>query len=339
MLRKIGIVLGIFIAALVALFFFGLLLARPLSEEKLRELGVIEPDSLYVEVDGVRTRYVSSGAAAETIVFIHGFSSSLYSWRACLEPLSKRYRVIALDLKGFGFSEKPESEYTTGEYVDFVIHFMDALGLEKATLCGNSMGGGIAWRAALKYPDRVNRLILVDSGGYVSSRSDLPFIMKLARLPGMEKLFSLLTTRSQIRSSLQSAYLDDEQVTERTVDAYYYPMRTEGAMYAVLAMLRRSRSVTEKWQGRIAELDLPTFIIWGADDTWIPVEDAKKFHRDIAGSQLLIVPECGHLPQEETPDEFVMAVLDFMSGNNKEVILTETPAAFATEGKPVGAPT
>ena len=323
MLKKIGIVLGTCIAALVALLLFGSMLARPFSEEKLKALGVIEPDSLFVEVDGVKTRYVTAGEGEETIVFIHGFSSSLFSWRACLESISKQYRVYALDLKGFGFSDKPESDYTVAEYVDFTVHFMDALDIKEAALCGSSMGGGIAWRTALKYPDRVKKLILVDSAGYVSSRSGLPFIMKLGRLPGMEKLFSLFTTRGQIRSSLESAYYDDEALTERTVDAYYYPMRTDGAMRAVLARIRGSRSETERWQSRIQELDVPTFIIWGADDTWVPVEDAKRFHRDISGSGLLIIPECGHLPQEEKPQDFTIAVLEFMSGSKENVLLTE----------------
>jgi len=332
MLKKIGVVLGILIAAVVVLVFFVILLSRPVDEEKLKELGVIESDSLYVNVDGVRTRYVTSGEGEQAIIFIHGFSSSLYSWRACLGPISRHYRVFALDLKGFGFSGKPASEYTTGEYVDFVIHFMDALKLDKATLCGNSMGGGIAWRTALKYPKRVEKLILVDAAGYPSTRSGLPFIMKLGRLPGMENLFSLFTTRGRIRSSLESAYYHDEQVTEKTVDAYYYPMRTKGAMYAVLARMRHPRSETENWQGRISELRLPTLIVWGAEDTWIPAEDAERFHGDIAGSRLRIFQGCGHLPQEEMPEDFTSALLDFMSGKEKEILITERfPASSVAE--------
>ena len=338
MIKKIGIALGIFMAAVIGLLLFAMLLSRPLSEDKLMELGVIEPDSLFIEVDGVRTRYVDIGDAEETIIFIHGFSSSLFSWRTCLEPISKSYRVIALDLKGFGFSDKPQSEYTTDEYVDFVIAFMDALKLKKATLCGNSMGGGIAWRTALEHPNRVEKLILVDASGYPSSRSGLPIIMTLGRLPGAEKLFSLFTTRGQIHSSLVSAYFDEGEVTERAVDAYYYPMRTEGATYAVLARMRRHRSETEKWQGRIAELKLPTLIVWGIEDTWIPVEDAEKFHRDIADSKLLLIPRCGHLPQEEEPEEFTIAVLDFMAGKAHEILMTGLSTEPSENEQPVEIP-
>jgi pimeloyl-ACP methyl ester carboxylesterase len=187
------------------------------------------------------------------------------------------------------------------------------------------MGGGISWRTALKYPDRVDKLILVDAAGYVSTRSGLPFIMKLGRLPGAEKLFSLFTTRGRIRSSLESAYYFDDKVSEAVVDAYYYPMRTSGAMHAVMARMRTPRSETEKWQGRISELKLPACIIWGVEDTWIPVEDAEQFHRDIPDSKLVIIPECGHLPQEEEPEKFVMHLLDFMSGKDKDVVVTEIP--------------
>ncbi len=153
-LRKIGVAVGILIAAVVALLILAPLLIRPISEEKLRALGVIEPDSLFVDVDGVRTRYVTSGEGDKSIVFLHGFSSSLYSWRQVLEPISKTYRVYALDLKGFGFSGKPESDYTTDEYVDFVIDFMDALGVDRATLCGNSMGGGRSISPNIRYGQR-----------------------------------------------------------------------------------------------------------------------------------------------------------------------------------------
>jgi pimeloyl-ACP methyl ester carboxylesterase len=290
---------------------------------------VIEPDSRYVVVDGVRPRYTTGGGGKEAIVFIHGFSSSLFTWRECLAPISTQYRVFALDLKGFGFSGKPQSDYSIGEYVDFVIHFMDAVGLEKATLCGNSMGGNIAWRAALQYPKRVDRLILVDSSGYASPHSGVPFIMKLGRLPGAEMLFSILTTRGRIRSSLASAYYDDAKVTEDAVNAYYYPTRTPGAMYAPLARLRSGRSENEKWQDSISELSLPTCIIWGENDTWVPPEDALRFHTDISGSMLVMIPECGHLPEEEEPERFVAAVLDFMSEKNREILFTRAPVAEA----------
>ena len=209
---------------------------------------------------------------------------------------------------------------------------MDALDLQTATLCGNSMGGNISWRTALKHPDRVDKLILVDAAGYVSTRSGVPFIMKLGRLPGADKLFSLFTTRGQIRSSLESAYYNDENVSEKTVDVYYYSMRTPGAVRAVFARMRHPRSETEKWQVRIPELNLPTCIIWGVEDTWIPVEDARKFHRDIARSKLVIIPECGHLPQEEEPEKFVIHVLDFMSGQENKAVVTGTSGPVIDEG-------
>jgi pimeloyl-ACP methyl ester carboxylesterase len=335
-LRKLGIAIGICIAALVALIAFGLIISRPLSEEKLKDLGVIEPDSLFTTVNGVKTRYVTMGEKGKPIVFIHGFSSSLYTWRSCLEPVSKQYRAFALDLKGFGFSGKPPSEYTIDEYVDFVIHFMDALELERATLCGNSMGGNIAWRAALKYPDRVEKLILVDASGYPSRRTGIPLTLRLGRLPGVGELLGGLTTRSRIRSSLESAYFDDAKVTDRTVDAYYYSLRTDGGMRAPLARLRSHGSDTEKWQVRIPQLSLPTLIVWGAKDTWIPVEDAEKFHRDISGAKLVIIPQCGHLPEEEKPDEFTVSILDFMSGSD-EKILTDEAASPGLQGTPLTA--
>ena len=322
--RKLGIILGICIAAIIAVALFGTMLARPYSEEKLVKKGVIEPDSRFIDVEGVRTRYVEEGEGEKAIIFIHGFSSSLYTWRSCLGPIAKHYRVVALDLKGFGFSGKPETEYTIDRYADFVVHFMDAVGLKSATLCGNSMGGNIAWRTALKYPDRVEKLILVDASGYPSQHRGMPFFLKLGSLPGVGEMLSFSITRGRIRSSLESAYYDTALVAERTVDVYYYSMRTEGAMRAVLARLRSSRDEAEKWKDRISELNLPTLIVWGDSDTWIEPENAERFHRDIAGSELVIIPECGHLPQEEKPEEFAISILDFMLGKKEGTLVTET---------------
>jgi pimeloyl-ACP methyl ester carboxylesterase len=318
-MRKVGIALGICIAAFLGLAVFGPLLARPISEQKLREMGIIEPDSSFIDVDGVMTRYVAKGTGDEAIVFIHGFSSSLYTWRNCLDTIAAQGRVYALDLEGFGFSDKPVADYTIDGYVDFVVHFMDALDIKSAVLCGNSMGGNISWRTALKYPDRVSKLILVDASGYPSEdsgkHSGLPFLLRIGRLPGVGEMFSFLASRGQIRSSLESAYFDDSKVTDHTVDVYYSALKTEGGMRAVLARMRGSREDLKQWSEKIPSLTLPTLIVWGAQDSWIPVENAGRFHKDIAGSKLVTLDGCGHLPQEEFPREFSKHVLDFLSAH------------------------
>ncbi|UCD59129.1 MAG: alpha/beta hydrolase [Candidatus Hydrogenedentota bacterium] len=326
MFKRVGTVLGICIAAFLGVIAFGMILRGPIPERRLKELGIIERDSLFMDVDGVRTRYIERGEGKKAIIFIHGFASSLSTWRSCLEPISKQYRIFALDLKGFGFSGKPASKYTTDEYADFVIHFMDALELQAATLCGNSMGGNIAWRTALKYPERIERIILVDAAGYPSEHRGMPFFLNLGRLPGVGEIVSTFITRGRIRSSLQSAYYDTAKVTEQTVDAYYYPMRTAGARRAVLARLRGFPAEIEEWKAKIRDIKLPTLIIWGADDTWIEREHAERFHRDIIGSALVIIPECGHLPQEEKPGEFAISILDFMSEHEDDILINRPTA-------------
>ena len=107
-------------------------------------------------------------------------------------------------------------------------------------------------------------------------------------------------------------------------------------MRAVLARLKGSGSDVERWQGRIPEVQQPTLIIWGAHDTWIEPENADRFHRDIRGSRLVMIPGCGHLPQEETPGEFVASVLDFMAGIEREIVITEMPACPAPETSAAG---
>ncbi|RJP25559.1 MAG: alpha/beta hydrolase [Candidatus Abyssobacteria bacterium SURF_5] len=315
MLKKFGIAVGILIGALVLLAAAGPLIARPLSETKLMELGVLAKDAAFVDVNGVRTHYVAKGQEDEPIIFIHGFSSSLYTWSACLDAIAQQHRVYSLDLEGFGFSEKPAIEYTVDRYADFMIGFMDALNIKSAVLCGNSMGGNISWRTALKYPDRVSKLILVDASGYPSKDSGkhkgLPFLLRLGRLPGVGERFGFFASRGQIRSSLESAYCEDSKVTDHTVDMYYYPLKTEGGMRAVLARMRGSSEDLKEWAAKIPSLTLPALIVWGENDTWIPAENAYNFHEDIAGSKLVILPGCGHLPQEEFPQEFARHVLEF----------------------------
>lgn len=330
MIRKIGAALGICMAVFVALAAIWPLLTRPVSEQKLRDLGVLGPDSTFVNVNGVRTHYVAKGQGDDPIIFIHGFSSSLYTWSACLDAIAQQHRVYSLDLEGFGFSDKPAVDYTIDGYLDFVAHFMDALNIKSAVFCGNSMGGNISWRAALKYPDRVSKLILVDASGYPSEdagkHSGLPFLLRLGRLPGVGELFGFLASRGQIRASLESAYCEDSKVTDHTVDMYYYPLKTEGGMRAVLARMRGSREDLKEWADKIPSLTLPTLIIWGEKDTWIPVENGRHFHEDIAGSELVVLPQCGHLPQEEFPAEFSKHVLDFLSPNTEQAFMHGTPS-------------
>jgi len=325
MVRKVGVALGVLIAVSLVLALVQPLLARPIPEQKLREIGIIEPDCEFVEVNGLRTRYVAKGQG-DALLLIHGFSSSLYTWRASLDALAQQYRVYALDLKGFGFSDKPDSDYTIDEYVDFVAEFMNKLDMDSAVLCGNSMGGNISWRLALKYPDRVSKLILVDASGYPSDHTGVPFFVRLGRLPGAGNFFGLLTTRSRIRDSLESAYFDDRKVAERTVDSYFYPMKTKGAMHAVLSRLRSSSQETANWHESISSIKQPTLIVWGAEDTWVPVDNAHKFHKDIAGAQLVLFPDCGHLPQEELPEEFAERVLQFLGTAEMDFVTDEAPS-------------
>ncbi|MEW5734831.1 MAG: alpha/beta hydrolase [Thermodesulfobacteriota bacterium] len=266
----------------------------------------------YADLNGVRYYYQHLPGPGEKVLLIHGFSDSSYTWKDVAPLLNEKgYDVWAVDMMGFGWSDKPkDGNYTATGLMEGVAGFMDAVGLERATVVGNSLGGEVAVLLDAAHPEKVERLVLVDAGGYPFKR---PFVITLTTLPGASTLAPLIFGKYMVRDNLKQVFYDDSKVTPELVDAFYNRLRTENALYAMTAIGRGHEQ--EKCDGFIAavkKVAAPTLIIWGENDPWIPVSLAHRFNQEIPGSTLVLLSQCGHTPQLEKPGDTAQAVLAFL---------------------------
>lgn len=289
--------------------------------EPLKKQSELVPAESLIDAGGIKTYFKQSGTKGKgpEILLLHGFGSSTFTWRKNLEALGQFAHVTAIDIKGFGLTEKPkDGQYHEAAYARHVVAVMDALGIQNALLVGSSMGGAIAARIALEHPDRVQGLILVDAARPYS-RLDFEgagvntAIFKRKSSPLAVAMVRTLISRDQIAKMLKSVYEDRENVTDAMIDAYYLPTIMEGAPEALLAMVNPPADTAQPIS--MNELKCPVTIVWGQKDNVIPVRAGHQMARDIPGSQLVIWHDAGHLPHEDRPDDFNRLVQDFVKQN------------------------
>ncbi|MDB4987452.1 MAG: alpha/beta hydrolase [Myxococcaceae bacterium] len=256
--------------------------------------------SRFLALDGMNVHLRDEGPRDDRspIVLLHGTSASLHTWQGWTDVLKTQRRVIRLDLPGFGLTGPfPEDDYTLDHYVRFMTHFVDALGLSEFVLVGNSFGGNVAWHVAAALPQRVQRLILVDAGGYAYKPKSVPIGFRLAQIPGVRSIASRVLPRSLIESSVRNVYGDPSKVTPGLIDRYFELTLREGNRRALGK--RFQQAVPGDDVRLVTGLELPTLILWGAKDQLIPRENGQRFRREIRGSQLVVLEGLGHVPQEE----------------------------------------
>lgn len=262
----------------------------------------------FVEADGVRVHYVEAGRG-ETVLLIHGLNASTFSFRYTIPELAQHYRVVALDLKGFGYSERPAGgDYSQTAQAALVERVMDRLAIERAAVVGHSMGGAIAMRLALARPERVSRLVLVDSA---SDREMHLGVRPAAYLRHLLPVAALITLhRSAFRRlSLRSAVHDPAYLTPEVIEGYFRPSRMKGHL--------RGLGFLFAHHGRDEPLDIerigqPTLVLWGEHDRWLPPERGEELARRLPKGRLLLVRSAGHMPLEEQPESCNLALLDFL---------------------------
>jgi pimeloyl-ACP methyl ester carboxylesterase len=276
----------------------------------LRAAGLEER---YETIDGFRVRYVRSGSGP-AVVLLHGFASSIFTWKDVLPGLTTDRTVVAFDFPGFGGSDQPP-DLAFDAYPGVVRGLMDRLGLAHATLVGNSMGGAVATVIAAESPERVDALVLIDSAGFNLAASDRPFLLRLAATGPGRALFERLPIRGRIlRVGLRQVFHDPALVTEERFDEYLAPFQRPGATTAILSLLA-SRSLNPGLVAGLApKVQAPTLVLWGREDAWIPVEQADRFVAAIKGARKVVVEGCGHVPQEERPAEVLRLLREFIEG-------------------------
>jgi pimeloyl-ACP methyl ester carboxylesterase len=260
-------------------------------------------------VDGVRLRYVRAGAGPAVVLF-HGLASSIVTWRDVMPALARDHDVVAVDLPGFGGSEVRVG-LPPSAYPGLVAGLMDRLGLARASLVGNSLGGGVAVVMAARHPERVDRLVLIDSVGYNLASADRPWLLRVAGRAPMARLVEALPLRRPLVTlALRQAFHDDRLVTRERIDEYVAPLLRPGAVAAAQALLASGDDLG--LPGLVARVRVPTLVVWGSEDAWVPVEHAERFLADIPGSRKAVIEGCGHLPQEERPHEVRRLLEEFL---------------------------
>ena len=273
------------------------------------------PPSQFVAVDGMLVHLRDQGPRDDPapIVLLHGTSASLHTWEGWVAALQTKRRVISLDLPGFGLTGPfPDGDYRMSHYSAFLAHVLDQLQVPRAVVAGNSFGGQLAWQFALDHPQRVERLVLVDAAGYPRNATSIPIGFRLAQIPALAPLMANLLPRQMIEASIRNVYGDPSKVSDELIDRYYELTLRAGNREA----LRQRFIQAEAGQGftRIAELKVPTLIIWGGRDELIPPDNAERFKRDIQGSRLVLFDDLGHVPQEEDPARTVAVLMGFLEG-------------------------
>ncbi len=271
------------------------------------------PPSVFMPIAGMSVHLRDQGPRDDPlpIVLIHGTSASLHTWEGWAGELSKTRRVVSFDLPGFGLTgPSPDNDYSMAAYVSFVGQLLDTLHIERCVIAGNSLGGYVAWSSALAYPKRIEKLILVDASGYPLQSTSVPIGFRIAAIPGLRNLFESILPRRIVEASVKSVYGDPGKVTQELVDRYYELALREGNRQALGR--RFAVLLKEDHSKRIAEIKQPTLILWGGRDRLIPPAQAERFHKDIAGSQLVMFDDLGHVGQEEDPARTVAAVKRFL---------------------------
>ena len=261
-----------------------------------------------VTADGTRIRYVEAGRGP-AVVMIHGFGASIYSWRHTIGPVVRAgFRVIAFDNRGFGFSGKPETGFTNADYVRLTVALLDSLGVDDAVLVGHSMGGQIAAEVALAHPHRVRGLALLGAAGYGVRE---PALLYMARWPFVGPVVAGFRGRWTTGVLLKSTYADPEKVTPADVDQYYAPVAEPDYGVALRGVLREYQF--DALRGRMGAVRVPTLVLWGAHDGWIPPALGRRLAAELERVAFFMIAGAGHAVAEEAPDTTNRLLVTFLT--------------------------
>ena len=274
-------------------------------------------ESREITLHGHRVNYLAGGEGP-VLVLVHGIASASEAWREVLPWLAQRFTVLAPDLLGHGQSAKPRGDYSLGAYASGIRDLMVALGYDRATFVGHSLGGGVAMQLAYQFPERCERLVLVSSGGL---GREVHLLLRAASLPGSEFVLPVLVQPGLLRVGAAVGTLLGRLGLQPGPDLAEFARGygSLGDAEARQAFIQTLRAVIEPGGQRVSARDrlylaaeVPSLIIWGERDHIIPVEHGRRAHAEMPGSYFLEIPAAGHFPQLDRPREFVEAIVSFV---------------------------
>lgn len=262
------------------------------------EAKYVNSASKFMNINGMRVHYRDQGSGP-ALMLIHGSNSSLHTWEGWVRELSDDFRVISLDLPGHGLTGPDAKErYDWISMVKVVDQLAQKLGVKTFSIAGNSMGGAIAWNYTVLHPEKIEKLILLDSAGYPHEEGR-PAILTAFGLPIIGHAMTKISSRFAIRKSVEDVYGDKTKVTPKLVTLYQELGLREGNREA--ARKRLSAKPDGTLYNKIPSITAPTLVLWGDQDRWILPKYAAKFVSDIHYSQLIMYKGLGHVPMEEDP--------------------------------------
>jgi pimeloyl-ACP methyl ester carboxylesterase len=296
--------LGLSPVALALLLIFIAPASAAAQERAAATQTAASAEGKFVTVFGAKIHYVEAGSGP-VVILLHGLGGDTSNWAPTIAPLSQKYRVIVPDQIGFGRSDKPFINYRVATLVDFLDGFYKALGISRASLVGNSLGGFTATAFALAHPEKVERIVLVDAAGFAVPKDFDPRVGRLlnpSTLAEAKEILSLVFYNKQLFATDAAAAM---MLTRRvTTDDGYTVQR-------FIDSITRGEDVLD---GKLSGIKQPTLIVWGREDLLTPMWMAERFNKEIRGSRLLVFEKCGHVPQIEKAAEFNDAVMKFLSG-------------------------
>ncbi len=259
----------------------------------------------FVNIDGSKIRYIATGSSKKNLVLIHGLGASAERWAPILSYFGKHYNVIVPDLIGFGYSDKPNTDYTADFFARFVSSFVDTLGLDRTMIMGSSLGGQIAVEYTAANQQTVDKLILVSPAGAMKQST-----------PALDAyiMAALYPDQNTAKNAFAMMTGNNKDVNQNIVDDFVQRMRLPNAKFAFMSTLLGLKNAPEITT-RLEKIMVPTLVVWGELDPVIPVKYAEKFVREIRDCRFYQMENCGHTPYVEDPENFAKLVLDFMETN------------------------
>lgn len=263
--------------------------------------------------------YYETYGSGDPIVFLHGLGANICTWRKVKDPLAAGNKLFLIDLKGFGKSPKPRDDrYSILDQADLVYDLIVENDLKNLTVVGNSYGGAVSLLLAIRLcaenPNRLSKLILIDSAGY---NKFIPWYVTLLRIPLLGWLLvHLESNKSLAKRVLKESYYNDQLITAAEIEAYAKPLGMKNGKYALLKVAKQAiPNDIEKWIAKYPTISVPTLILWGQYDSVIPLEIGEMLDAAIPCSRLTTIPNTGHVPQEETPTPTVELIQDFLKNS------------------------
>ncbi|MDY0780487.1 alpha/beta hydrolase [Tenacibaculum sp. IB213877] len=313
-MKNIGKFLKIVLVSILLLF-IAILLLFGYGDKSVGELKATyaTTPSQFISVDGMQVHYRDEDNPLDSLplVLIHGTGASLHTFDAWTEQLKTKKRVLRMDIPGFGLTGPfPHKNYSIDSYATFINSFLEAKNIEKCVIGGNSLGGQIAWNFTVKYPQKIEKLILIDAAGYPFESESVPVAFKIAKTPVVNQLLTYLTPRFMVKKSVEDVYADKTKITPELVDRYFDLTLRKGNRQALVDRMMMENQTPNI--DKIKTIQQPTLVLWGDQDFLIPVSNAHRFHEDLPNDTLVILKDLGHVPMEEDPGRSLVPVIDFL---------------------------